>query len=76
MSTAFQCPFCQTVSHNPNDARYRYCARCDIFVDDVLQADPLVRQDTVRMLRKQMEQDPSTAARALKQIEIWGHGLQ
>ena len=30
----FVCPFCGIVSHNPNDARERYCARCKRFVDD------------------------------------------
>lgn len=32
----FTCPDCGTVSHNPNDVRQRYCARCHFFVDDPL----------------------------------------
>jgi hypothetical protein len=31
----FTCPFCGTVSHNPNDVRERYCGRCHVFVIDV-----------------------------------------
>ena len=32
-SAPFTCPFCGAVSHNPNDARERYCVRCHVFVD-------------------------------------------
>jgi len=32
--TPFTCPLCGAVSHNPNDARHRYCGRCHVFVDD------------------------------------------
>jgi hypothetical protein len=32
--TTFTCPICGAVSHNPNDARERYCGRCHRFVDD------------------------------------------
>jgi hypothetical protein len=31
----FTCPFCGAVSHNPNDVRMRYCARCHVFMGDV-----------------------------------------
>jgi hypothetical protein len=31
---SFTCPFCGALSHNPNDARERYCGRCHRFVDD------------------------------------------
>ena len=31
---SFTCPRCGAVSHNPNDARERYCGRCHVFVDD------------------------------------------
>lgn len=31
---SFTCPKCAAVSHNPNDERERYCARCRGFVDD------------------------------------------
>lgn len=34
-SAPFTCPFCDAVSHNPNDARERVCGRCHVFVDDV-----------------------------------------
>lgn len=35
MSVAsFTCPICGFTSHNPNDARERYCGRCHAFVDD------------------------------------------
>jgi len=34
MSEQFQCPICGFVSHNPNDARERYCVRCHVFMDD------------------------------------------
>jgi ribosomal protein L37E len=31
---AFTCPRCGIVSHNPEDERQRYCARCHVFTDD------------------------------------------
>jgi hypothetical protein len=34
-AAGFTCPRCGAVSHNPNDARERYCGRCHVFVDDV-----------------------------------------
>jgi hypothetical protein len=30
----FTCPICRAISHNPNDASHRYCARCHKYVDD------------------------------------------
>ena len=33
--SAFPCPACGFVSHNPNDAKHRYCVRCHRFFDDV-----------------------------------------
>lgn len=30
----FTCPRCGAESHNPNDAREQYCARCNAFVGD------------------------------------------
>lgn len=39
---AFTCPFCGAVSHNPNDARERYCGRC-LFVDDQIHPDHVVK---------------------------------
>lgn len=35
----FTCPLCGAISHNPNDARERYCGRCHVFVDDVRQQE-------------------------------------
>jgi ribosomal protein L37AE/L43A len=32
---SFECPKCQSVSHNPNDAANWYCARCHQFVEDM-----------------------------------------
>lgn len=32
----FVCPICGIVSHNPMDAKHRYCARCHCFVDEGL----------------------------------------
>jgi hypothetical protein len=42
MADPFTCPFCHLVSHNPNDAREKYCGRCHVFVEDVLMADRLM----------------------------------
>lgn len=36
---AFKCPLCGFTSHNPNDARERYCAHCHVFVDDEVICD-------------------------------------
>lgn len=30
----FVCPLCGATSHNPHDARERYCGRCHVFVED------------------------------------------
>jgi hypothetical protein len=35
--TRFTCPFCGAISHNLNDADQRYCARCHVFVDVVIE---------------------------------------
>ena len=34
----FTCPRCGRTSHNPNDARERYCGACHVFVDDPPEA--------------------------------------
>lgn len=36
MPDPFTCPFCSSISHNPNDLEQRYCARCSVFVDDAI----------------------------------------
>jgi uncharacterized C2H2 Zn-finger protein len=41
--TPFTCPRCGAVSHNPNDARERYCGRCHAFVGN----DPRPRSDVL-----------------------------
>lgn len=33
--TAYACPVCGAISHNPFDLRGRYCGRCHTFADDV-----------------------------------------
>lgn len=30
----FLCPYCAIASHNVNDAQFRYCGACGVFVDD------------------------------------------
>jgi hypothetical protein len=32
----YRCPYCSAISHNPSDLRYRYCARCHRFAEDLL----------------------------------------
>lgn len=32
-SQSIKCPRCQTVSHNPNDAAYKYCGHCHLYHD-------------------------------------------
>ena len=32
---SFTCPRCGMVSHNPNDAKHRYCGNCHLFFDRV-----------------------------------------
>jgi hypothetical protein len=39
---SFTCPRCDAVSHNPNDARERYCGRCHVFVDDAEEREALL----------------------------------
>lgn len=34
----FTCPACGFTSHNPNDAKHRYCVRCHRFFDDEPQS--------------------------------------
>jgi hypothetical protein len=29
------CPFCRVASNNLNDARWRFCGACGVFVDDL-----------------------------------------
>lgn len=33
---SYTCPFCGAVSHNPNDALFRYCGRCHEWGDEPL----------------------------------------
>ncbi len=33
----YRCPFCEAVSHNPNDIEKHHCGRCHQFADDVLE---------------------------------------
>lgn len=35
----FSCPRCGWASYNPNDAKYRYCGHCHVFVDDVMKIE-------------------------------------
>lgn len=30
----FLCPYCGVASHNVNDARWRWCGACGVFIDD------------------------------------------
>ena len=48
--TPFVCPICGAVSHNPNDARNRYCGACRVFPDDLsarrrVEAEAAYRDD-------------------------------
>ena len=40
----FRCLFCGMVSANPYDAFHGWCANCNVFVADVIEAPPEVRQ--------------------------------
>lgn len=72
---SFVCPFCKVESHNRADAEQRYCGRCHVFVDDVLNCSPGVRRAMIKFHRRLMDRDPSKSFEALQQIQIWGHGL-
>lgn len=30
----FECPKCGSISYNPNDIRFQYCGKCQVFVLD------------------------------------------
>lgn len=47
------CPVCRTVSHNPNDVKYGYCARCHAFHEDLLRE--------LHSRRRRGKQAPETA---------------
>ena len=76
MTASFTCPFCDAVSHNPNDAQQRYCGRCHLFVDDVLDASPAVRKAMARFCRRLAEVKPEQAKQLLATAEAWSHGLE
>lgn len=68
---SFQCPLCGFVSHNPNDARERYCIRCHEFVDDVLNATRTFRAAAVETFRRKAVEDPERAGQWLRLAETW-----
>ncbi len=40
----FHCPFCGLFSTNPYDAAHGWCANCRVYVADVIEAPPEMRQ--------------------------------
>lgn len=53
----FLCPFCGVASQNINDARWRYCGACGVFVDD---------PGSLAIARERAEAAVVTAARRLE----------
>lgn len=70
-----ECPFCNMLSHHPKDKEERYCARCGVFIDDVLTTSPSVRRAMIRFHRRLADRDPDKAPYHIKMIQIWGHNL-
>lgn len=71
--TPFTCPFCATFSYNPGDITHRYCARCCVFVDDVLSASPEARIAMARSCRKAAEFSNNSLSRdhLIRTAEVW-----
>jgi hypothetical protein len=68
---AFKCPLCATESHNTNDAEYRYCAYCHVFVEDVLTASPAYRQIMARSLMNFARLNPAHRAVYSRKADAW-----
>jgi hypothetical protein len=69
----FTCPFCASFSHNPKDAEQRYCARCNVFVDDVKTSSPAVRQTMGSFCRRlaECQTDHRLRDEHIWRAEVW-----
>lgn len=67
----FRCPFCELTSHHPKDKRERYCANCNVFVDDVLGAPDFVKRAMIRHCQRQADRHPEQAADWHHTARVW-----
>jgi hypothetical protein len=65
LSAVFTCPFCRCDSNNENDALWRYCGACGVFVDDC---------NALVLALRRAEREACIAARKLARATVAGRG--
>lgn len=67
----FECPFCHNESRHPQDIKERYCPRCQVFVDDVLEATPSLCIAFAEAMERKAARDPERALILRHTAQVW-----
>jgi len=74
MSELFTCPFCGSMSRHPKDVHEQYCPVCHVFVREVLEASPRLKEVLVMFYAEMARDHPGRGWEQAR--DAWRKALQ